>query len=31
VLSITCAVETRLRACVLVGGGNLDEGVKHFV
>ena len=24
VLGITCAVETRLRACVLVGGGNLD-------
>jgi len=24
VLSLTCAVETRLRACVLVGGGNLD-------
>ena len=24
VLSITCAVETRLKACVLVGGGNLD-------
>jgi dienelactone hydrolase len=25
VLSLACAVETRLRACVLVGGGNLDE------
>ncbi len=24
VLSLGCAVETRLRACVLVGGGNLD-------
>jgi len=24
VLGITCALETRLRACVLVGGGNLD-------
>jgi dienelactone hydrolase len=24
VLSITCAVETRLKTCVLVGGGNLD-------
>ncbi len=24
VLGITCAIETRLRACVLVGGGNLD-------
>jgi len=24
VLSIACAVETRLRACVLAGGGNLD-------
>jgi len=24
VLSLACAVETRLRACVLVGGGNLD-------
>jgi dienelactone hydrolase len=24
ILSITCAVETRLKACVLVGGGNLD-------
>ncbi len=24
VLSLTCAVERRLRACVLVGGGNLD-------
>jgi len=24
VLGLTCAVETRLRACVLVGGGNLD-------
>ena len=24
VLSLTCAVETRLKACVLVGGGNLD-------
>jgi dienelactone hydrolase len=24
VLGITCAVETRLKACVLVGGGNLD-------
>jgi dienelactone hydrolase len=24
ILGITCAVETRLRACVLVGGGNLD-------
>lgn len=24
VLSVTCAVETRLKACVLVGGGNLD-------
>jgi dienelactone hydrolase len=24
VLSIACAVETRLKACVLVGGGNLD-------
>jgi dienelactone hydrolase len=25
VLGITCAIETRLRACVLVGGGNLDR------
>lgn len=25
VLSLACAIETRLRACVLVGGGNLDE------
>jgi dienelactone hydrolase len=24
VLGITCAIETRLHACVLVGGGNLD-------
>jgi len=24
ILSLACAVETRLRACVLVGGGNLD-------
>jgi dienelactone hydrolase len=24
VLGITCAIETRLNACVLVGGGNLD-------
>ena len=24
VLGLTCAIETRLRACVLVGGGNLD-------
>lgn len=24
VLSLACAVETRLKACVLVGGGNLD-------
>jgi dienelactone hydrolase len=24
VLSITCAIETRLHACVLTGGGNLD-------
>lgn len=24
VLSVACAVETRLRACVLAGGGNLD-------
>jgi dienelactone hydrolase len=24
VLGVTCAVETRLKACVLVGGGNLD-------
>src|SRR5207244_13281398 len=24
VLGLTCAVETRLNACVLVGGGNLD-------
>ncbi|MBI3207912.1 MAG: dienelactone hydrolase family protein [Candidatus Solibacter usitatus] len=24
VLSVACAAETRLRACVLVGGGNLD-------
>src|SRR4029453_5890584 len=24
VLSLACAVETRLHACVLVGGGNLD-------
>lgn len=24
ILSITCAVEKRLKACVLVGGGNLD-------
>jgi dienelactone hydrolase len=24
VLALACAVETRLRACVLVGGGNLD-------
>lgn len=24
VLSLACAVDTRLRACVLVGGGNLD-------
>jgi dienelactone hydrolase len=24
VLSVACAVETRLKACVLVGGGNLD-------
>lgn len=24
VLGVTCAVETRLRACVLTGGGNLD-------
>jgi dipeptidyl aminopeptidase/acylaminoacyl peptidase len=24
VLGLTCAVETRLKACVLVGGGNLD-------
>ena len=24
VLSLACAVETRLRACVLVGGGNID-------
>jgi dienelactone hydrolase len=24
ILSLTCAVETRLNACVLVGGGNLD-------
>ncbi len=24
VLGVTCAVETRLHACVLVGGGNLD-------
>lgn len=24
VLSIACAVETRLKACVLVGGGNID-------
>lgn len=24
VLALTCAVETRLHACVLVGGGNLD-------
>ena len=24
VLSLTCAVELRLKACVLVGGGNLD-------
>ncbi len=26
VLALACAVETRLRACVLVGGGNLDGG-----
>jgi dienelactone hydrolase len=25
VLGITCAIETRLNACVLVGGGNLDD------
>lgn len=25
VLGITCAIETRLHSCVLVGGGNLDE------
>ena len=24
VLGLACAVETRLNACVLVGGGNLD-------
>jgi len=25
VLSLTCAVETRINSCALVGGGNLDE------
>ena len=25
VLGITCAIETRLHSCVLVGGGNLDD------
>ena len=25
VLGITCAIETRLNSCVLVGGGNLDD------
>jgi len=30
VLSLACAVETRLGACVLVGGGNLDGPGEHW-
>lgn len=30
VLGLACATETRLRACVLVGGGNLDGPGNHW-
>jgi hypothetical protein len=30
VVTLTCAVETRLRACVAVGGGNLDGPMEYW-